>query len=645
MATDTLGQRYAWTPYQNGNNVSITNSHHRSSNKDILKRDTLFRRNGYHTTVPHSSAILAQEVNNNSKTEARGIKHLFEPSCTMKDIQKNNCNPAAAVLKGFESFVEKPSMNGYSERESNGPSRWAKGLMLEEYSRYIGGSRSRGFIQASDMVGRNGFSPPLQFHDRKRILSMHCTEAQEQSFHMKKGSTSPVTFNRSVSSPSFENSYSTFQKPPTRKISEPSRIEMSAKQDLLKLWRTSISEDDFNGLHGPSLITKDYLQIENCGIDNCSPPAGVESRSPEFSIYTADSFADIQKARQRMNDKFARQRRSPGVIGEERYKANYRSRSFEESYNPNRLRVNGDNLRHRSKSFASDGDVKSCNLCKINFPSKQQYGEHLQSTKHLNKIAKVTSEPYSKFCDYCNVGLNSKSQAQEHFSSGRHEQTVAKSQKAPIRDHPQLNTVCEGLDETSLTITKPREYQVELYAKVMSTNSVCFLPTGTGKNLISAMVVAHMLLLNPTRQMIFLVDRVLLVLKQSEHLRRELRNLKIPQSAKDSSGTLFDLHHGQSFRPVRIGAICGEMRKLEPGVPIFEHDVLIVTADCYRNHINNGTLRFEDSGLIVLDESHHCNKDHPYNVIIRDYYRPDDITVFDRPKILGLTASPAGIDH
>ncbi|EDO48835.1 predicted protein, partial [Nematostella vectensis] len=79
------------------------------------------------------------------------------------------------------------------------------------------------------------------------------------------------------------------------------------------------------------------------------------------------------------------------------------------------------------------------------------------------------------------------------------------------------------------------------------------------------------------------------------------------------------------------------MRRLEPGVPVFDHDVLVVTADCYKNHINNGTLRFEDLALIVLDEAHHCNKEHPYNVIIRDYYlcRKSDAA----PMVLGLVSS------
>ena len=175
-------------------------------------------------------------------------------------------------------------------------------------------------------------------------------------------------------------------------------------------------------------------------------------------------------------------------------------------------------------------------------------------------------------------------------------------------------------------MSKPYCYQVELYTKAMGKNSVCFLPTGTGKTLVAALVIANMLHVNPTRQVIFLVDRVLLVLQQSEYLKKELSQVMIENPKRGR-------------RAIRIGAVCGEMKKLEHGARIYEHDLLVITADCYRNHLNNGTLRFDDVCLIVLDEAHHCNKEHPYNVIIKKCYLDSQR---HRPKILGLTASPAG---
>ena len=41
--------------------------------------------------------------------------------------------------------------------------------------------------------------------------------------------------------------------------------------------------------------------------------------------------------------------------------------------------------------------------------------------------------------------------------------------------------------------------------------------------------------------------------------------------------------------------------------------------------------------LIVFDECHHARKNHPYNMLMREYY---NLTPSKRPKIFGMTASP-----
>ncbi|XP_032221944.2 uncharacterized protein LOC116604124 isoform X2 [Nematostella vectensis] len=318
-----------------------------------------------------------------------------------------------------------------------------------------------------------------------------------------------------------------------------------------------------------------------------------------------------------------------------------RSQSLNESMLQKVSNEDTQKTKPRSRSFdtfENKADSIICSLCKISLTSKELVDEHFQSTKHKNRIAKVTADPYLKFCEYCKVHLNSKSQAQEHFASTRHAQTMAKSQKAPIRLHPRLTITTDPVNIQFNTRTCPSGYHIELFTKALANNSVCFLPTGADKTLVAALIIAHLLQLNPSRQVVFLVDRVLLVLQQSDFLRTELSHVAIPTSTEGKMP--FARQPWQRFRPIRVGAICGEMRRLEPGVPVFDHDVLVVTADCYKNHINNGTLRFEDLALIVLDEAHHCNKEHPYNVIIRDYYlcRKSDAA----PMVLGLVSSLAG---
>jgi len=368
-----------------------------------------------------------------------------------------------------------------------------------------------------------------------------------------------------------------------------------------------------------------------------------------FTVASNPSLTVLTTAGQPVREK----RANPGVIGGERSNNQSLARSGYEDFYPqlprnsswgsydNRprkeprtvdgmkpwMRSNGNGLTPGER-----GAWNYCKLCRVSLMSEAQYEEHLRTTKHQNKVAKFNAIPYKKYCECCKVHLNSESQAKEHFSSGRHEQTVAKSQKAPPQQHLPLITVPEEFLPQRSTRTQPYDYQMELYCKAMKANGVCFLPTGTGKTLVASLVIGHMLALNPSRQVVFLVDRVLLVLQQRDYLRKELAHVRVADERGPFKGT----------RPIRIGAVCGEMRKLEGNARIYEQDVLIITADCYRNHLNNGTLRFDDVSLIVLDEAHHCNKDHPYNVIIRDFYLREDVLLGHRPKILGLTASPAG---
>lgn len=46
--------------------------------------------------------------------------------------------------------------------------------------------------------------------------------------------------------------------------------------------------------------------------------------------------------------------------------------------------------------------------------------------------------------------------------------------------------------------------------------------------------------------------------------------------------------------------------------------------------------------LLVFDEAHHCNSDHPYAQIMEDFYHT--LEPQHRPQVLGFTASPKGLE-
>jgi endoribonuclease Dicer len=81
---------------------------------------------------------------------------------------------------------------------------------------------------------------------------------------------------------------------------------------------------------------------------------------------------------------------------------------------------------------------------------------------------------------------------------------------------------------------------------------------------------------------------------------------------------------------------------------IDSHRVMVTTSqvllDLLRHeYINLGA----DISLLVFDECHHTEKNHPYNAIMKDFYHilpprgsPTASEYCVRPMVLGLTASP-----
>lgn len=66
--------------------------------------------------------------------------------------------------------------------------------------------------------------------------------------------------------------------------------------------------------------------------------------------------------------------------------------------------------------------------------------------------------------------------------------------------------------------------------------------------------------------------------------------------------------------------------------------VWFATPQIVVNMLQSGELNLEDVSMIVFDEAHHCTKNSPYNVIMRDYYFL--LPKARRPLVFGMTASP-----
>ncbi|XP_062503275.1 uncharacterized protein LOC134180193 [Corticium candelabrum] len=298
-------------------------------------------------------------------------------------------------------------------------------------------------------------------------------------------------------------------------------------------------------------------------------------------------------------------------------------------------------------------NIDMCYICRCTFNHLDQAKKHYQGKEHVKKAKarEQVDELKEKgetvyFCDTCSALCNSFDMLEIHNRSESHrkmkETTVEKLMaaspvkvlKAPKREHERLkNTSLQPRPYTELIYRVPRKYQQELYTKILRDNTICFLPTGMGKTLTSTLVVSHMMQANPTRQVVFVVDRKILVFQQADAMLSDLKSVLLPYG------------DGTSSHAPRIASVCGDKRVLAEGCrKLYEHDLIVITAGSYLNLLKTEELRWDDVSCLILDEAHHCTKKHPYKVLVKKYYDDEAGEFNHHPKLVGLTASPAGDD-
>ncbi|KAL7910502.1 hypothetical protein GGI35DRAFT_493076 [Trichoderma velutinum] len=173
-------------------------------------------------------------------------------------------------------------------------------------------------------------------------------------------------------------------------------------------------------------------------------------------------------------------------------------------------------------------------------------------------------------------------------------------------------------------ITSPREYQIDLYERARDENTIVVLDTGSGKTLIAALLMRHVLQVelqnradgHKPKTAFFLVEKVALCFQQHAVLTT---NLEFPI--------------GKFF-----GEMTGVVRSQEYwDKQLAENMAIVCTAQILLDLLSCGFISMSQINLLVFDEAHHAKKSHPYARIIKDHYmRLRDA----RPRILGMTASP-----
>ncbi|TPX61642.1 hypothetical protein PhCBS80983_g00942 [Powellomyces hirtus] len=234
--------------------------------------------------------------------------------------------------------------------------------------------------------------------------------------------------------------------------------------------------------------------------------------------------------------------------------------------------------------------------------------------------------------------------------------------------------------ENGKLLQRPRPYQVELFQQALLRNIVAYLDTGSGKTLVSVLLTQE-------------YATELVEISKSD-LLHQLSNGDGGQNeqCRDTIGSLTDedstMRESTSRNPenmveVTPGTFLPAQPKkvvfLVPTVPLvaqqaakirentdlivgeysrdeivsvaywdtigWYHEmscrqVLVLTPQIFLNILRHGFLKLDrDVSLLVVDECHHAVKQHPYNVLMKEFYHTISPSS-NRPKVFGMTASP-----
>ncbi|KAF5386991.1 hypothetical protein D9615_001961 [Tricholomella constricta] len=183
-----------------------------------------------------------------------------------------------------------------------------------------------------------------------------------------------------------------------------------------------------------------------------------------------------------------------------------------------------------------------------------------------------------------------------------------------------MSTTVSAIQESpTLESLLPRRYQEEVFSRAQKGNVIAALNTGSGKTLISLLLIRWISALETSKGkvIIFLVPKVALVEQQGNFI------------AQNTPLRVIKLH----------GALEIDLTDRPRWNKKFtQHDVFVMTAQIFLNLLTHSLWSIDKVSLMIFDECHHARKNHPYNGIMREYFRVTVVT--RRPKVFGMTASP-----
>ncbi|RMZ80001.1 hypothetical protein DV738_g2937, partial [Chaetothyriales sp. CBS 135597] len=175
----------------------------------------------------------------------------------------------------------------------------------------------------------------------------------------------------------------------------------------------------------------------------------------------------------------------------------------------------------------------------------------------------------------------------------------------------------ESSGRATIPALDPRSYQIEMFEASMKENVIVVMATGSGKTMVARLRIEAELQRTPTKA------RVLC----NHHLDDATLMNELPSySFRLITGA--DSVQFWSTQTVWDSALAGQQG-------------IISTPEVLRAALEHGFVSLADISLLIFDEAHHCMKNHPTNLIMKQWYHSPKLSATcNRPAILGLTASP-----
>ncbi|KAF4966379.1 hypothetical protein FSARC_5949 [Fusarium sarcochroum] len=208
----------------------------------------------------------------------------------------------------------------------------------------------------------------------------------------------------------------------------------------------------------------------------------------------------------------------------------------------------------------------------------------------------------------------------------KNQREAAKSALVTFNDpEKQSLTQLIHMSENRKIISTPREYQIDLFERAKEKNTIVVLPTGSGKTLISALLLRHHLerevevrATGGTKKVaFFLVEKVALCVQQYAVLDCNLGEHPVVKFTGNTTGLMKNKAYWDN--------------------QFNENMVVVCTAQILLDCLYSGFITMSQINLLIFDEAHHAKREHPYARIMKHHYFAHQ---GHRPRILGMTASP-----